>query len=271
MYALTYHKINDPENFEKQLIYLKKNFNIIHHEVMERCIVEGCLSKKPSLLLTFDDGDISNYTIAFPLLKKHGLSAILFVVTSLLNTNQPFWWDEIQYYLGNSEAARKVWEVKMWSNADRLAYLKELRENSDKPELRYSQLSTAQLNEMQQAGFLIGNHSHTHPMFDKCTPEELDEELQISCLKLQELGFSPQIFAYPNGNFSAEAEKKLVKHGIEFSFLFDHKINKGKINPLRISRLIVNDTTPLWKFKLILSGWHSKILPLTRALGKLRK
>lgn len=270
IYALTYHKISDPDNFERQLLYLKERFNIIGHPDIINYFEGNELPKNP-LILTFDDGDISNYTIAFPLLKKCGIPAIFFVITDLINTDKPFWWDEIEYYLGKSIADKKVWETKKWPNPERQSYLEELREKSGKPPLKYPQLTSVQLKEMNDAGILIANHSHTHPMFDRCTPEELNEELTKSCSRLRDLGFNPEVFAYPNGNFSAVAEERLKEHGIKYSFLFDHKINKGKINPLRISRLIVNDTTPLWKFKLILSGWHTKILPLTKALGKLRK
>ena len=149
--------------------------------------------------------------------------------------------------------------------------MEELRTLSAKPELTYEQLTTSQLKEMQAGGIIIANHSHTHPMFDKCTAEELDREMGISTEILKDLGFSHEIFAYPNGNYSEQSERAIKKYGIKQAFLFDHKINSGEINPLRISRLVVNDSTPLWKFKLILSGWHSKILPLTKALGKLRR
>lgn len=270
IYAITYHKLSDSVNFEKQLNYLRRRFTLIDYSDVDEFFNGKQLPKQP-LILTFDDGDISNYRIAFPLLKKYKIPAIFFVVTDLINTDKPFWWDEIEYYLDEDVAYRKIWEIKNWPNSERLKYLKNLREKTSRPRLKYPQLTTPQLKEMQDEGIIIGNHSHTHPMFDKCSPEELNQELSKSFTSLQNLGFSPEVFAYPNGNFSEDAEEMLLKHGIKYSFLFDHKINKGKIDPLRISRLIVNDTTPLWKFKLILSGWHGKILPLTRALGKLRK
>lgn len=268
--AVTYHKISNAENFENQLCYLKERFHIIGYQDVKGFFA-GNLLPKNALILTFDDGDISNYKIAFPLLKKHGIPAIFFVITDLLNTHKPFWWDEIEYYLGKEEGNRKIWEVKTWPNAKREAFLQDLRKMSNKPVLEQTQLTTDQLREMQESGIVIANHSHTHPMFDQCTSEELHMEMSQSTAVLKELGFSPEIFAYPNGNFSVMAEERLKKHGIQYSFLFDHKINKSTIDPLRISRLIVNDTTPLWKLKFILSGWHSKILPITKRIGKLVK
>lgn len=214
---------------------------------------------------------MSVYENALPLLKKHKLPATLFVITDLINTNKPFWWDEIEYYLGKEDGNKKVWEVKNWKNIEREEFLSELRQHSDKPGMEYQQLTTSQLKEMQNSDITIANHSHTHPMLNNCTREELETELKSSNEQLKELGCTSDIFAYPNGNYSDLSETVLESHKIKMAFLFDHKINRGKINPLRVSRLAVNDHTPLWKLKLILSGWHTKILPITRTLSKLRK
>lgn len=261
MNVLTYHKVTNKLNFEKQIKYLSRNYEFI-----------GALSKlipsKQKILLTADDGDPSFYHNAFPILKKFKIPAILFIITDLINTNKPFWWDEIEYYLGKEGGGKKVWEVKSWPNIKREMYLEHLRESSDKPEMQYVQLTTSQLREMQDSGIIIANHSHTHPMFDKCTLEELEKEMHRSTMILKELNFTPDVFAYPNGNYSPVVEMILNKYGVNQTFLFDHKINKRNINPLRISRLKINDDTPLWKLKLILSGWHSNILPVTRAIGK---
>lgn len=262
MIVLTYHKVTNKLNFEKQINYLSSNYEFIS-------ILSELIPSKQKLLLTADDGDPSFYHNAFPILKKFKIPAILFVITDLINTNKPFWWDEIEYYLDKEEGNKKVWEVKAWPNIKREEYLEHLRESSDKPEMQYVQLTTSQLREMQDAGIIIANHSHTHPMFDKCTLEELEKEMHRSTMILKELNLTANVFAYPNGNYSPEVETVLKKYGIIQTFLFDHKINKGKIQPLRISRLRINDNTPLWKLKFILSGWHSKLLPLIKATAKI--
>ncbi len=270
MKVLAYHEINQPHLFKKQLKLLKNTYKIIGLKELEDVIKED-VNFQNHLLLTFDDGDKSFYENAFPVLKELKISAIIFVITDLINSHKPFWWDEIEYYLGSVEGNAKVWEVKTWSNKKREAFLKELRKSSQKPLFQQKQLTTNQLREMQTSGITIANHSHTHPMFNQCTVEELDFELNQSTQILEKLGLTPNIFAYPNGNYSELAEEKLKDYNTKIAFLFDHKINRGKINPLRISRLAVNDYTPLWKLKLILSGWHTKILPITRTLSKLRK
>jgi len=268
LHVLAYHTICDAINFEEQLLFIKKKYSIISIEQLRQFLLENIRLPKNPLLITLDDGDLSVYDNALPIFKKHNIPAIVFVITDLTNTNKPFWWNEIKYYLGSKEGNIKSWEVKTWPNHERETYLKNLRLNSLKPELKVKQLTISQLREMQDAGITIANHSHTHPMYDKCTEEELMSEISLSSSKLRELDFTPDVFAYPNGNYSLMAEDILKKHGIIATFLFDHKINRGKIDPLRISRLKVNDNTPLWKLKLILSGWHTRILPITRTIGK---
>ena len=106
MIVLTYHKIVSSSAFEKQVQYLNNKDYF------------GSRNKK-RLLITADDGDPSFYHNAFPVLKKYDLPAILFVVTDLINSQKPFWWDEIAYYLEAETANKKIWEVKSWPNKKR--------------------------------------------------------------------------------------------------------------------------------------------------------
>jgi poly-beta-1,6-N-acetyl-D-glucosamine N-deacetylase len=241
-----YHSIKNAENFEKHVRYLKAN----------------------DVLITFDDGCTSVYDIAFPILKKHNVEAILFVITSLIDTDNPFWWDEIRYYDPENGEAR-VWEVKKWPDTDRREFLKKLRAESNKPLLKQKQLITSQLQEMQENGIVIGNHSHSHPMLDQCSDEGIREELRQSANFFRERrldGF--HYFAYPNGNSNLRTEKILAEQGVRFAFLFDHAIN-DEFNPMRISRLSVNDHTSMWKLRFITSGLHSAILPFRKKIRRL--
>ncbi|GAA5026488.1 polysaccharide deacetylase [Marivirga lumbricoides] len=261
MKVLAYHTFNN-DAFARHLKYLKNHYTSKKIDLLNN-----------RLLITVDDGHISFYQNAFPLLKQYQIPAILFIVPSLISTEKPFWWDELIYYLGNEKGAAELKRLKTIPNEERSAYLVELRNASKKPILRQQQLTVVQLKEMQSTGITIANHSFSHPMFDQCTEEELREELKKTKAFFKEHQLEGyDIFAYPNGNYNELAEKVLKEEGIKYAFLFDHQINKGEINAMRISRLSVNDDTPLWKLKFILSGWHSKVLPLRkRIFGFLKK
>jgi peptidoglycan/xylan/chitin deacetylase (PgdA/CDA1 family) len=268
--VLVYHKVEDEKNFRRQLVYLKKNYNVIDLIILKKyCEKRSALPEK-ALLITFDDGDYTNFSKAYPLLKLYKIPAIFFVVTGLLNSETPFWWDELIYYLGSKEGNQKAWEVKTWSNRERVKFLENVRKTSEKPKLKSRQLAVSELEELKQENIAIANHTFSHPMLDRCSEEEIDWELSTSILTLQNLDCNGDVFAYPNGNWTPFVEKKLKQHNIKLSFLFDHQINKANFNPLRISRLVVDDSTPYWKFRLILSGLHSKILPFSRAMNNMK-
>jgi poly-beta-1,6-N-acetyl-D-glucosamine N-deacetylase len=248
---LTYHDFENVSNFEKQL---------------------QVLSRLPKVLVTTDDGDFSFYTKAFPLLVKYNIPAILFIIPSLIGTDQPFWWNEVYHYLGKAAGNEKIKELKSIPNKQRVDYLNQLRNDSEKPLLKQQQLTVEQLHEIQYKGILIANHSFTHPMFDQCSEEEIRSEMQNTKAFFDENKLNGYAyFAYPNGNHNAVSEKVLQEEDIEYAFLFDHKISKGKINPIRISRLSIDESTPIWKLRLILSGWHSKLLPITKSIHKILK
>ncbi|MGL2966880.1 polysaccharide deacetylase family protein [Flavobacterium sp. XGLA_31] len=249
--VVTYHDFVDVSKFEKQL---------------------QLLARRKDVLVTVDDGDLSFYDKAFPLLQQYKIPAVLFIIPSLIGTEKPFWWNEVYYYLGPKEASGVIKRLKSIPNTERINDLEKLRKNSDKPLLKQRQLTIDQLHEMQKFGVVIANHSFSHPMFDQCSESEIRNELQKTKVFFEENQLNGyEIFAYPNGSHNALSEKILKEEGIEYAFLFDHKLNQGSPNPLRISRLSVNETTPLWKFRFILSGWHSKIVPLTKMLHKILK
>lgn len=70
------------EDFADQLAWLYKNgFQSITTAQLEAYLYEeGTLPEKP-VLFTFDDGYLSNYVYAYPLLKQYGYTAVIFSVT----------------------------------------------------------------------------------------------------------------------------------------------------------------------------------------------
>ena len=267
MRVITYHVVRDLYQFEKQLQYLKGNgytFLTLSEFLSKLAAAKGFRSS--DILITFDDGDYSVYEKGMPLLKKHGIPAVLFVITELINKDKPFWWDEILYY---TDDYNKVRWAKTIGNEERLNYLETLRKDTTKARLQQRQLTTEELREMERSGIAIANHTETHPMLDKVTDSELQSELSASANFLKANGFEHyNVLAYPNGNISDIVVKKMEVNGYRAGFLFNHRLMNSTDNPYRISRLSMNDYTPLWKYKLILSGLHSKLLSVKRkALG----
>jgi hypothetical protein len=59
------------------------------------------LPKNP-VLITFDDGYLSNYTTALPILQSLGMPATFFIATDYIEKRELFWWECIAWMLRQS-------------------------------------------------------------------------------------------------------------------------------------------------------------------------
>ena len=105
--VLLYHRVTSlerdpqlltvkPDNFYRQIEYLRKNYNILDIEEFAYLKQNNKGFSKNSLILNFDDGYADNYLEALPILKKFNSQAIFFVATSNTNTKNELWWDELE-------------------------------------------------------------------------------------------------------------------------------------------------------------------------------
>ena len=93
--ALFYHgvedKIVDPKiqakmhiplsQFEKQIKYVQKHFEIISLGFLYECLSNGYKIQPSQVLITFDDGYKNNLTVAAPFLKSHNVPFSVFIST----------------------------------------------------------------------------------------------------------------------------------------------------------------------------------------------
>lgn len=138
--VLYYHSINDPANNEvilspkilrEQLQYLKDQGykTITINELKNYLLINSPIPQK-SILITFDDGYMDNYSNAFPILKELNMTATIFCITSDLDGS---------YYL-SKEAIKEMSQYGIdfeshtvtHPHLDKMAYdlqLKELKES----------------------------------------------------------------------------------------------------------------------------------------------
>ena len=108
--VLNYHKIDfyedplsvTPTEFANQLNYFKTyNYHIVSlNELYDYLEKDKPLPTKP-VIITFDDGYADNYTYAYPLLKKFGYPATIFVITKLVGTKGYINWEQAREMQAN--------------------------------------------------------------------------------------------------------------------------------------------------------------------------
>ena len=107
VWVLCYHRISDkpvrytnlqPAEFEKQMNYLAdNNFNVVPLQNIVDAMRYGAKLPQNTVALTFDDGYKDNYTVAYPILKKHDFPATLFIYPQYIsNGGAALTWEELK-------------------------------------------------------------------------------------------------------------------------------------------------------------------------------
>ncbi len=105
--VLNYHGIaNEAGNplmlgvadFERQMAYLaKEGYQSVSPKQLVEYLQEGKPLPEKSVLITFDDGYKNNYTQAYPIMKKYGLTGTIFLVTDTVGRDDWYLnWDQVR-------------------------------------------------------------------------------------------------------------------------------------------------------------------------------
>jgi len=99
-----------PENFERQIKFLKSNYPIVSigeiaHQIQKRNI------EKNSIAITFDDGYLDNFETARPILEKYSVPATFFITDGYLDNRQSFWWDELENIILQTPSVPEVFSI----------------------------------------------------------------------------------------------------------------------------------------------------------------
>ena len=98
--------------FEEHMKYLSLNYDVVSIEELRIKNESG----KPKIIITFDDGYKDNLKLAFPILKKYNLPAVIYLTTSLIDSPSIVWW-------------YNLWKICLSKN--RLSFFKEVEYEYD--------------------------------------------------------------------------------------------------------------------------------------------
>jgi peptidoglycan/xylan/chitin deacetylase (PgdA/CDA1 family) len=87
------------DTFRRQMSFLKRyGYNVVTLERLVDFISAGKRIPHNTVVVTFDDGYLNNYTHAFPVLKEYGIPATIFIITDEVGRAQGdrLSWDQIR-------------------------------------------------------------------------------------------------------------------------------------------------------------------------------
>lgn len=266
--VLAMHDIQSKQQFERNLATLTSRYTPVRGADL---LAGGSPLPPRSLLMTFDDAHASTVEIALPILRERRIPAVLFVCPGILSGSRTYWWDvaEAAERCGLKEAVAPhcptgtslVTYLKSIPDEERRGVIDVLTERDVHTEARAASLD--QVQRWMDAGLEIGNHTWDHPCLDRCAPSEQRRQIELAHEWLTSfLGEPARMFAYPNGDWTPDAEQVLMDLGYESGFLFDHRLDKRNAVPLRHSRLRLNADATAGRARAVASGAHSFVFGL---------
>jgi peptidoglycan/xylan/chitin deacetylase (PgdA/CDA1 family) len=281
--VVTYHRIlgpgdamaypgvvsTTPDGFARQVQSLVSRFRIISLEEAVSAL-QGRSSLPPrALLFSFDDAYRDFAVHAWPVLRSHGVPAVLFVPTAF--PGQPeraFWWDRLYRAFARGGCGdvlpSAVGRLKLRTPAQRERSFRKVRDRVKELPHREAMelvgrvcraldpspeegavLDWDELRALAREGVALCAHSRTHPLLDRIGPDEVRAEVEGSLADLRrEIGAVQPALAYPGGHYDRTALRVVRELGIEAAFTTHRGLNDLRsADPLQLRRIPVGRRT----------------------------
>jgi peptidoglycan/xylan/chitin deacetylase (PgdA/CDA1 family) len=291
--------------FRKHVEHLVDNYEVIPLSVLVSLYREGRPIPKRAVVITFDDGYRSCYTLAHPVLKEFRVPATLFVATDFVYERKPLWHDRVEYAvhatknssidvamgdgIAGSRRCRTVPEklgalrafypaLKRMDQRRRDVVIDELERNagaridlSDGSLEMYAPATPAELKSMTAEGLVeVGCHTKTHAVLSRCSPAQTLDEVALSKTTLErELSSACKLFCYPNGtkaDFDDRTRNALVDAGFHCALTTIPGKNGADADPMELLR--ISAPADAAEFSLAVSGLRTELARAYRAVKR---
>jgi len=298
--VLTYHRVDEPrarpwldpslisatpEAFDEQMRYLSTHYQIVTITDVITALETRNSKDLPAraAVVTFDDAYFDFEEHAWPILKQYRIPVTLFVPTAY--PDQPertFWWDDLYHAVQNtsrennlntpiglfslsSTSRNQTYKrlkkyLKTLKHAEAIATVKQLCDELGVQPITNCILGWDSLRKLTSEGVTLGAHTRTHPLMNRVTLEEAQDEAIGSAHDLErEIGSTLPIFAYPSGESNDEVAIMLEREGFKLAFTTSRGINNiHRTDPLRMRRINVGGKTtlPILRAQLLPLAMH---------------
>jgi peptidoglycan/xylan/chitin deacetylase (PgdA/CDA1 family) len=272
-------------DFRRQFAFVQEHYDIVSLD--EAIAHRGSNRRRPSAVITFDDGDVGLHTHLLPFVEEAKVPVTIYVATQQIETGEPFWFDRITSALHSTgpltidlrPQGLRSWTLGKEPGPRNWAVISDLLETlkSVTPDVRLdvcesilaqaptsgqrkfvalAPLSIAQLRELSASRWVtIGSHSHCHSLLDQIPLPQAVASIEASRRLLKSwTGQSVHHFAYPNGNHNPALESAVSALGLRSAATLGMKLWTGATNLFALPRIAIGRYDDVRRFKLRLAG-----------------
>jgi peptidoglycan/xylan/chitin deacetylase (PgdA/CDA1 family) len=195
--------IVSPAQFEAQLDWLARHqFQVLRLSELAGFLAAGERLPQRSVVITIDDGYESVHRHAFPLLKKYGFAATLFMYTDFINVGEGLSWPQLQ-------------------------------------EMATSGLIDIQAHSKTHRNLIERTAGETDATYRQAVDNELRLPRQVLERRLATLGVRVRHFAYPYGDANELVLDGMQRHRYELGLTVNPGGNAFFAHPLMLQRTMI--------------------------------
>lgn len=190
--------------FKAQMAWLHRfRYRVIGLDEALRCLCGEQPMPQHAVVLTFDDGYQNFYDSAFPVLKRYGFPASVFLVANLLGRD-PEW------LVGENMISTPL-------------------------------MSPDTIRTLRRKGILFGSHALSHPRLSQISQEQMRSEVSLSKAKIEAvLEEEVEFFCYPYGDFDDQVVAAVREAGYKAALSCIRASAFGQEDPLLLPRKAIS-------------------------------
>jgi peptidoglycan/xylan/chitin deacetylase (PgdA/CDA1 family) len=231
--AINYHDVApaDADKFERQVAYFATRFAPVNRTTLDLHLRAAWTSRRPGLVLTFDDGLRSHRTVVAPILEAYGFTGWFFVPSELPDV--PPRRHETHARSARIDARDHFGDGRLFMTWDEVGQLDQRHE--------------------------IGSHTHSHVRLSReLGRDRLDTEIRSSKSRLEQmLGHEISTFAWVGGeeySYSREAANLIRDAGYRRCFMTNNAVIRPANDPLQLQRTNIEAHMSMATVRFQISG-----------------
>ena len=253
-----------PEFLEKTILnYQAKGYRFVSLDEVHEIVSTQKRLKQKFVCLTFDDGYVDNYELAYPILKKYNCPFAIYVATDFPDEKALLWWYVLEDILMNSDelilgdgsrydcstiekknetfiiVKQKIFDFQSRNLEQTLNQILINYSYSFEDKNKVSALSWDQIRLLATDQLCtIASHTLSHGVLPNMSTEKVETELKNSRLKIEKrINKDVVHFAYPYGAWNNSVRKQVADAGYKTAVLGNGgKVRKGS-TPFDLSRI----------------------------------